>query len=1267
MISAANSLVGTSAGDAVGLLASSTVIELSDSNFLVRSPLWASSAGAVTFGSGTTGVSGTVSAANSLVGSSPFDAVGGAINSNNVTVLENGNYLVVSPDWDNGFIRNAGAVTFGDVSSGGAVGEISAAISLIGSTTNDYVGNGFRGGLTLLEGGNYVVRSPSWNNGTVRFAGAVTFGSGTSGAQGEVSGSNSLIGSSQSDSIGGGFDNGHVQDLDNGNYVVISPSWNSSSAARVGAVTLGDTSAGGAVGVVSEANSLVGTSARDQVGYSGVTEVGNGNFVVSSRWWDNGSVTDAGALTFVGGATEFVGVVSETNSLVGSSPNDQVSNAGVRVLGNGNYVVRNTFWDNGAATDAGAYTFGDGNAGITGPVNSENSLVGSSSGDGGFNLSGGVGSSFVQVLEGGNYLVVSPGWDNGSATNAGAVTFGDQSVGTTGVISEANSLVGSNTNDFIGVRGVHLLDGGKYLVSSPYWNNGVATEAGAVTFGNENVAVIGAVSPANSLVGSSTEDRISAEVLTSIGGGNYLLNHEDWDNGLAIDAGAVTFLDSRIGIAGVVGDSNSLVGSSSGDAVGRDRPIVLPSGNFLVTSSRWDNGSAENAGAVTFGDRLNGVSGTISATNSLVGSSTDDQLGTVRVLDNGNYIASSPRWDNGSATDAGAVTFGNGNSGVTGVVNNLNSLVGIHSSSFVGGVVTMLEGNNFVVTSNWQQNNGLINRAYTFVSGDSGITGTTSPTNSLFAVENLATNLSRKFDRVQPLVGGNYVVRNPLWDNGQTTDVGAVTFGDASIGGAVGFVGPGKSLVGFTSGDQIGMDPVTALENGNYLVPSDQWDNGAFIDAGAVSFGDASNGGAVGEIDNLNSVIGLTTDALNDFQIITDETTENFYVRVRDGSRSILLGSQLTGFPVIPISDAPAIRATKIDGGGTLPRPDLWQNLAVFFDQDVTITADALSLHNDTLGGAAVDFSAVAFDYDPIKLKATWTFDPVNPLPAAFYTYSLDANLVTANGLPLDGNSDGISGDDLVTRHYVAIPGDRNLDGVVDVVNDVLPAIGNLGAPQGAVWSDGDFNGNGAVDSVADIFLLIDNLNRSVVPTEVVSFQRDGKLVEEIALLERPDEIQTLSFDFNVDVTVEADDLVLLNKTTNTLVPLAGGTFSYHPNGFRATWDLSTLDVPLPAGYYQVSILSGSVANSNNIQNLLPRYTNDFYVALPGDANLDGTVDVVNDVLTMTGNLGVSENVTWQYGDFNNDGGVDLLDSNIVIGSLGSSVAIDEAFAQLEM
>ena len=69
---------------------------------------------------------------------------------------------------------------------------VSAANSLVGSSAGDNVGGSGGSGVTLLANGNYVVRSPVWDNGAIGDAGAVTWGSGTAGIQGTISDANSL-------------------------------------------------------------------------------------------------------------------------------------------------------------------------------------------------------------------------------------------------------------------------------------------------------------------------------------------------------------------------------------------------------------------------------------------------------------------------------------------------------------------------------------------------------------------------------------------------------------------------------------------------------------------------------------------------------------------------------------------------------------------------------------------------------------------------------------------------------------------------------------------------------------------------------------------------------------------------------------------------------------------------------------------------------------------------------------------------------------------
>ncbi|MBN67884.1 MAG: hypothetical protein CME32_01210 [Gimesia sp.] len=756
---------------------------------------------------------------------------------NTVVPLSTGNIVITSP-YDNFGGTNAGAVYLFD----GATGLLIS--TLRGSSANDRVGEG---GVTELTNGNFVVNSPYWDNGSVVNAGAVTFGDGITGVTGFVSGSNSLIGSSDNDQVGG---YNYVTALSNGNYVVASPDWDNGSRINAGAVTFGDGTTG-VTGFVSASNSLVGDSHDDQVGYYGfITALPNGNYVVSSPNWDGFNITNAGAVTFGEGTTGVTGSISVNNSLVGSSDNDQVGF--VTLLTNGNYVVSSPFWDTGSVVDAGAVTFANGAVGVTGVISASNSLVGSSDNDqvGGYN--------YVTALTNGNYVVASPDWDNTTGVydvesnsvgtvNVGAVTFGDGTTGVTGSISFINSLIGTMDNDHVGGNGyVTALNNGNYVVSSPHWDNSFVVEdirdwvvdAGAVTFGNGVTGITGFVSPGNSLVGSSDDDQVGGYgFVTALTNGNYVVTSSAWDNGSVQNAGAVTFGNGTTGISGSVSDINSLVGSFEDDQVGGYYYVtVLTNGNYVVPSSNWDNGSIIDAGAITFGNGRTGISGTVSESNSLVGATSGDSLGyygSVTALANGNYVISSPSWDNVLLPDVGAVTFGNGTTGVTGYIAIDNSLVGSSAYDEVG-----------------------------------RITG------------------------VSALANGNYVVSSPFWDNVLIPDAGAVTFGNG-ISGVSGEISEYNSLIGSKKFHRVGTPGASALTNGNYVSLSHQWyseilEDGTLTELGALTFGNGDSG-VSGVVSTANSAVGvgspyIINDKTNRFSFLIDNGKVRVLSQVADSN-----------------------------------------------------------------------------------------------------------------------------------------------------------------------------------------------------------------------------------------------------------------------------------------------------------------------------------------------------------------------------------------------
>ena len=864
LVSAANSLVGSTLDDQVG---GGTITPLPSGNYLVSSG-WtntstgATAADAVTWGSGTTGVSGPVSETNSLVGSTAYDRIG----SYGITVLTNGNYVVNSPWWINGGATLAGAVTWGSGTSG-VTGVVSAANSLIGTTAGDQIGYYY---VTPLPNGNYLVGSTLWDNGGLVNAGALTWGSGTSGVKGVVSASNSLVGANAGDGVGYVANNTL---LANGNYLV------TSANGGVGALTWGSGTAG-VSGIISSANSLVGSTAGDGIGNPyGILKLSNGNYVLRSPNWSNGAATNAGAVTWGSGTAGVSGTVSASNSLVGTTAGDAVGSGGMSQLANGNYVIFSPSWNNGASTAAGAVTWGNGNAGVKGAVSASNSLVGSTTNDH-------VGNGGSLLLSNGNYVVNSPYWTNSGAANAGAVTWGNGTTGVSGVISSTNSLVGSTVGDYVGLGTDAELSNGNYVVTSSQWNNGSATLAGAVTWGSGTSGVKGVVSSSNSLVGTTANDMVGGNYVTPLSNGNYLVKSSLWNGGM----GAVTWGNGTTGVSGNVSLSNSLVGSSLGDLVGNIDPIELVNGNYVVGSPNWANGGALNAGAATWGSGTTGISGAVSVANSLVGSTASDVIGYgVTPLANGNYVVISSHWNNGPATWAGAVTWGSGTAGVKGVISSTNSLVGSTTNDQIGawGVTTLSNGNYVVISPYWTNpvTGAASAGAVTWGSGTTGVAGAVSESNSLVGS---ATNDGVGGDPFNVLVNGltltalsngNYLVSSPNWSNG----AGAVTWGSGATG-VKGVVSSANSLVGTAPGDNIGNEGITELTNGNYVVGSPNWANGVATNAGAITWGSGTTG-VRGVVSAVNSLVGTNTnDAVGRDNSNSCECADPGVIRLTNGN-----------------------------------------------------------------------------------------------------------------------------------------------------------------------------------------------------------------------------------------------------------------------------------------------------------------------------------------------------------------------------------------------
>jgi Repeat of unknown function (DUF5650) len=624
--------------------------------------------------------------------------------------------------------------------------------------------------------------------------------------------------------------------LSNGNYVVTDPGYDLDGIVDVGAVHLFD----------GETNQLIstvtGSTAGDEVGNRTPVEVGDGDVAVLASSWDFGGVVDAGALIHIDGTLGFSGQIDPTNSLHGTATDDLRGT--IVPLTNGNYTARFPDWDDGATIDVGAVVFFPAEGGVVGPVTTDNSLHGSNVGDR-------VGSVGVLALDNGNYVVGSHSWSDGVTSRIGASTWVDGTTGLTGPVTTSNSLHGSSPNDEVGTA--RPVGDSNYVVTNSVWD-GPVVDGGAVTWVDGSTGLTGPVTTSNSLYGTTVGDRVGSAGITTLVNGNYIVGTYLWDFGILTDVGAATWADGDTGITGPVTPANSLHGTTANDFVGLNGVVALTNGNYVVNANQWDNGALVNAGAAVWGDGTTGISGPVTTSNSLYGTSAEDSVGRSVALANGHYVVTSRSWDDGATPDVGAVTWGDGTTGITGPITTANSMHGTTANDSVGFVSSLSNGDYVVLARDWD-NGALVDAgAVVLADGAMGTTGPVTTDNSLHGTQ--AGDRVGLYGAVE-LTDGNYVVVSPAWAFGAEQYAGAITWVDGSTG-SPGPVTAGNSLHGSTTGDAVGSvdggGGVIALPRGRYVVVSDEWDDGGMADVGAVTVG--RSGGSTGPVTAENSAIG---------------------------------------------------------------------------------------------------------------------------------------------------------------------------------------------------------------------------------------------------------------------------------------------------------------------------------------------------------------------------------------------------------------------------
>jgi hypothetical protein len=584
----------------------------------------------------------------------------------------------------------------------------------------------------------------------------------------------------------------YVVILSNGNVVVSDPG-DSSIADANGAVHLYNPLTRALIA------SVYGDQADDQLGLHGITGLGNSNFVICSMVDNSGVTSNAGSARLVDGSSGI-----EIQALVGDQANDLLCKDGITALGNNNYVISSGLDDNGSVRDAGSVRLVDGTTGNQIAV-----LEGDQSFER-FGLTGG-----VTVLSNDNYVVATLGDDEGGLQSVGSVRLFD---GTTG--AQINALIGDSAGDPIGTQ-VVVLANNNYVVASKSDDNGLVLDTGSIRLmngatGNQISVVFGddaddflggfitGLSNSNYVITSKEEDKdgiskassvrlmngstgvqisvlfgdlegdalgqriddgfIAHNAVTALSNNNYVITSPSDDNGAIIDAGSVRLMDGTTGIqiGGII------FGDQEDDKIGESGVTVLSNDNYVIASSRDDNGLILDAGSVqlvsgTTGDAVGPL---------LIGETSRNRLanGGVSALGNNNYVVASGEDNNGTVSDTGSIRLFNGSTG-----EQINALFGDGSSALLGlglgaaeKVINVLGNNNFVVLSPFNNNGSirLVNggtgvqtdRINAEVSSDLGAPGINSDGTTTTSVRSSIT---------APADSSYYLIGAPEWDNGE--------------------------------------------------------------------------------------------------------------------------------------------------------------------------------------------------------------------------------------------------------------------------------------------------------------------------------------------------------------------------------------------------------------------------------------------------------------------------------------------------------------------
>jgi hypothetical protein len=521
------------------------------------------------------------------------------IASGGVLALANGNFAFASPLEDVANLSDAGRVRLIDGETGDVLSDVA------GEFTNDQVGVS---GLFALSNNRVLVLSRNARYAGQDQAGTIVVLDATSGQEvTRFGGENAYANLGEVHLI-----------LANGNIVLTEPGLQVGALDQAGAAILFDGQTSQEIG------RTVGDDAFDQLGHD-LYPLSNGNYVIGNISDYVGGLSSAGAAILVDGQTGH-----EIDRVEGDNFIDQFSLGGITELGNGDYIVRNWFDQVSSQSAVGSLVFVNGSTGaeLTRAVGAQdqdmlgfeapidlgngNFAAGSTTARLGANTSAGVAmlingttgakidtvrgareDDFMHVIAGlsnGNYLIGSPYYDkDGTHADTGLVILKDGLSG-----AEVARFEGATAGDQVGSR-VFALSGARFAIISPFEDVSGVADRGTLrivdgTSGTVLMSLSGDL--AGDELGGGTSN-FSAESSILLPDGRLILASPAVDNSSHVDVGSLTVVDTTN-----LQVLSTIYGDNDGDKLGFDGIEVVSGSRLMVKSSVEVNSSGVQAGGV---------------------------------------------------------------------------------------------------------------------------------------------------------------------------------------------------------------------------------------------------------------------------------------------------------------------------------------------------------------------------------------------------------------------------------------------------------------------------------------------------------------------------------------------------------------------------------------------------------------------------------------------------------------------------------------------